>query len=560
MYVVNLKRRASVRPMSIVVLCAALISVLLLPLPTATAQWNNPDADNVLEIHKFEQPVISGAAASGLRQNTDNLTPVSGATFITKRVPGIDLTTNKGQRDAAALTIDQAAAAVLEQPVAAKAITDVNGDATLKNLRDGLYYVQETGIPAGFTGAAPFLVALPLTHPTELDAWLNTVHVYPKNARVGINLDVFDQDAVKLGDTVNWVSRSTIPLQSTIDGYRVEQVINPKLELTGSTEELTEYVTVTIEGVNAPSLIPGVDYRLTYSSGNRTLVIDLLESGLHKLEQAIVQDPSAQVRVDYGTIVKREGVHTNEAVLYPSRDAIEKKSSVKDTAVSKWGPLSVTVFENGDPSNLIPGASFQLFLTPQDAFARRNPVTINGVSEWITDEDGRLIINGLRFSEFANGLDRESSDPLFRDYWVVPINTPGGWSWVEGAPQGGAVYSDVDYQTLTYVVERTSGNTGPGGEDTPTRSGLIFGWIPIFWDFGSSSGSSLEDFPGETGSVEEPTVSNAGPQEGTSILGRDGLASTGAQVTGLILFAIALIGAGLFLVLGKRCRKEDAAD
>lgn len=142
----------------------------------------------------------------------------------------------------------------------------------------------------------------------------------------------------------------------------------------------------------------------------------------------------------------------------------------------------------------------------------------------------------------------------------MPINTPGGWSWVEGAPQGGAVYSDVDYQTLTYVVERTSGNTGPGGEDTPTRSGLIFGWIPIFWDFGSSSGSSLEDFPGETGSVEEPTVSNAGPQEGTSILGRDGLASTGAQVTGLILFAIALIGAGLFLVLGKRCRKEDAAD
>lgn len=546
------------------VLCLMLVTALLLTTSPVMAQTTiNPDAVNTIEIHKFEQPVGAMSAADGLRRDTSGLTPVPGATFTAKRVPGIDLSTNSGQRAAARITPADAIAGVADEPVAATATTDSQGDASLSNLPDGLYLVTETIVPAGYAGAVPFLVALPLTHPDSQASWLPTVHVYPKNAKAGINLGVIDQHAVKIGDSVRWISKSGIPTLARLDGYKVEQVINPRLSFDGyragvgqtdpgDAEGDVTGVDIVVTGQVAPLLRSGVDYRLSYRASTRTLSVDFHESGLRKLEQAVAADPSAQIQVEYETTVLEEGVHTNEAVLYPSRDAIERKSAVRDIAVTKWGPLSVKVFENNNPDNLIPDVPFELYLTPEDAVARRNPVTVDGVREWRTDQDGRLVIHGLRFSQFANGLDREHSDETFRDYWVAPTTTPEGWHWMADEPLNGSVYSDVEYQTLEFMVEQNSSSGPPDRPEDPKR-GLIFGFIPIPWGFGGSSDGGI--------SPNTPVAPDVDPSDPSAAPGqapiRDALATTGAQVIGVVIFGVVFIIAGIFLIMRRRQRADS---
>ncbi|WP_017792430.1 SpaH/EbpB family LPXTG-anchored major pilin [Leucobacter salsicius] len=483
----------------------------LLPAQAATATTVDPDAVTAIEIHKFEQPDSLGAVADGLPKNTTGLTPVAGVTFTAKLVPGLDLTTNAGQKAATKLTAEKAAARVAGQPVAATDVTDTAGNATLAPLGVGLYYVQETTIPAGYVGAAPFLVALPLTNPVERDGWLNTVHVYPKNAKAGITLDVIDQDAVKLGDTVHWTSHSTIPLQPTLDGYMIEEVITPKLRLIGPPATLAKYVPVRINCDNCPALAPGTDYTVTYNDATRTIIVNFLEPGLRKLEQVAQHYPGATVQVDYDTTVLAEGIHVNEAILYPSQAAIEARLGVNDTATTKWGPLSVIVHEHGNPSNLIPGARFKVYLTPEDALAQRNPIVIEGVQEWTTDAQGRLIVNGLRFSDFVNGLDRETGDPLYRYYWAAPTHIPPGWTWIDDRPLSGSVNSEVEYQTLIFQVTK----------------------------------------PVEPSVGVDPRPTPENPQ---------GLPVTGAQIAGIGVLAAALIGLGALLFLRRRRSGHDSLD
>ncbi|MBD8029993.1 SpaH/EbpB family LPXTG-anchored major pilin [Corynebacterium gallinarum] len=545
---IRTRRGASSTAMHALALCIALMLTQVLIPFSAHGQTIDRNAETTLVVHKFEQPELLRPSADGLPKDTSGLVPVPGASFTAKRVPGIDLHTNEGQRSAAGLGVTEAAQRVSSEPIAAQAVTNGNGTAVLSNLKVGLYYVQETSIQPGFAGTSPFLVALPLTNPQDHSSWLTTVHVYPKNARAGITLEVIDQDAVGLGDTVQWTSRSGIPLRSTIDGYRVQQIINPQLELLGSASDKTAQVKVSITGVGVSALILGQDYHINYTSGDRTITVDFLESGLRKLEAAVAADPSAEVQIEYGTTVLSDGVHANTSVLYPSREAIDSQIGVNSTAETRWGPLSVVVHENDKPDNRIPGASFQLYRSPEDAAARRDPIIIEGVSEWITDEQGRLIIEGLRFSNFANGLDRELTDPLYRTYWVVPTNSPPGWEWVDADPLGGAVNSEVTFQTLIYEVIR---------EDDPTRPGILLPIIffPFDWFNGGSSSGSADGGPGPNpdASSSEP----GSPQEFDNKDSRTGLASTGAQVTGLITFALVLIAAGVLLIMRRRGNQNE---
>ncbi len=417
-----------------------------------------------IEIHKFEQPDERGVPSNGLVQDTTGLRPVKGATFTAKRVPGIDLTTIAGQQAASVLAANDAADLVSNVPAAASATTDASGNATLTPLDAGLYYVEEVMTPAGYVEAVPFLVALPLTDPVSRDQWLTTVHIYPKNAVASISLDVVDQDAIVLGDIVHWTSTSTIPNVPSLDGYRVEQVIDTKLEYTGTP-------VVSIAG-GAP-LTPGVDYTVTFDPDTNTVAIEFTDAGLRKLEDALERDPNSTVTIEYDTIVLREGELINEAILYPSRSSIDDGRGVSDTAITKWGPLSVVVHEYGNPSNLIANACFMVYASEADARAQRNPISVDGVNQWVTDDQGRFIVPGLRFSNFANGLDRDPSDPLYRLYWAVPVCIPPGWTWVDDRPLAGAVNDVLQFQTLIFEVERKP--VPPSIPDMPVTGSQVAG-------------------------------------------------------------------------------------
>jgi hypothetical protein len=89
-----------------------------------------------------------------------------------------------------------------------------------------------------------------------------------------------------------------------------------------------------------------------------------------------------------------------------------------------------------------------------------------------------VLLHGLRFSGFVDGLDRDTDDPLYRQYWVMPVSFPAGWTG-ELTPQAAIVNSVTDAQIVTLQVrqadEGAAGLLGPGGALGPgtlARTGL----------------------------------------------------------------------------------------
>lgn len=515
------------RILAAVAAAAAALAALLGATPASADPTIDPSAVTTIEIHKFEQPATAGTPATGLPQDTTGLVPVPDATFTATRVPGIDLTTNAGQQAAAALTASDAAALVAGLAADATDTTDGAGDATLTPLGVGLYYVRETLTPAGYVPAAPFLVALPLTNPDTRDDWLTTVHVYPKNAHVGIVLDVDDAAAVTLGDTVTWTSRADIPHQTTIDGYRIVQDIAAGLTLDAAgidvaldcdTATAAVAPAASVAGATGvagaataaaagacPTLLAGTHYTLDVAADGSRITVDFTDAGRQLLASAVADHPGADVAVRYPTTVDADGAYVNTATLLPSRATIDgaagAAAAVSDTAETRWGPLAILVHEIDHPEHLIPGARFKLYPTPEDAAAGTNPIVVAGVGEWTSNANGRVDIAGLRFSDFVNGLQRDPTDPLYREYYVVLTGVPDGWEGSSGVLPV-TVTSTTQAQLVVVELRQSTGGGGGGGGN---------------------------------------------------------LAWTGLQVAGAGAAAAALVAAGvLFLIAGRRRRRDEA--
>lgn len=436
---------------------AAIAMVLMAGMPAMASTGALPDgnAKTELVITKFEQPGSFGAPATGAKLGEDvigGLKPISGVTFEARRVPGVDLTTNAGQQQAAQVTVSEAAALVAGTDPADSGTTGADGVVHLGGsngrLGVGLYLVTETETPADVVPSAPFLVALPLTNPSGT-GWMYQVYVYPKNARVGVSLDIFDQDAVSCGDAVTWTAHASIPLQQTIDTYTIHNVMDDLVFLTSLDD-------VDVRLSSGGLLLLGVDYTLSETlvpalggvGTQRALEVEFTAAGRAKLAAARAADPTAEVVVSYDTTVQGTGELVNEVRLLAGQSG-----EVEDSAVTKWGPLRIQVHERGDVTNLIAGADFKLYLTAEDALERRNPITINGQTQFQTDEDGMIVIGCLRFSDFANGLDREPGDPLYRPYVAAPDSYPEGWEGETAPLQGAVEETEVsDSQILIFVV------------------------------------------------------------------------------------------------------------
>ncbi|MFA7498862.1 MAG: SpaH/EbpB family LPXTG-anchored major pilin [Leucobacter sp.] len=432
--------------------CLAIIAAILFAvLPAAPAAAANPaDIDpqtaTELVITKLEQPVQYGEPATGLPLGPDiigNLTPVSNVTFTATRVPGVDLTTWAGQRQAAEMTVAQARSLTSDQPIAATGTTTVDGVVTLQG-SVGLYLVEETDAPAGVVASAPFLVALPLANPAG-DDWLTTVYVYPKNAVVDVGISVNDEAAISCGHSVYWTTHNVIPQQRTIAKYVTRNLLSPGVSL----DRLSD-VGVTLSGEGAPALELGRDYTVTAVTvdGRHGFDVEFTEAGRAKLVEARTANPAAEVVVTYPTRVLEPGVHVNDVEL-----TVDDAKPVLDQTVTKFGPLKILVHERGNPENVIEGAEFQLYLSAEDARDGRNPITVGSTDRWVTDADGYLTIDCLRFSDFVNGLDRDPTDPLYRPYFAQPISYPPGWIG-EWEPLPGIVNEVLvaDAQTLVFRV------------------------------------------------------------------------------------------------------------
>jgi fimbrial isopeptide formation D2 family protein/LPXTG-motif cell wall-anchored protein len=456
---------------------AAMLALTAGPASAATGPLVDPSATGALTVHKYAQPDARGLVGDGTEltsEETAHLTPLADVDFTIAKVDGVDLTTNLGWEAAAAHTTASARASL---GATTTITTGADGVAAFADLPLGLYLVSETNTPAGVTPAADFLVTLPLTDPVSGSSWVYDVHVYPKNSVVGSEKTVEDTSAVTLGDELVWTILSDIPQVDVIDGYKIVDPLDAKLDHTSTAVRLVDAADSTTAWGTQP--VEGTHYTLVET--DNVVTVEFNQAG----RELLAAHQGARVEVVITTTVNTVGEIVNEALIYPNAASFDITPGedggpfVPPVAISKFGVITLEKVDSADDSTLLPGATFQVFATEQDAEDRTNPITINSVSSWTTGTDGRLVISGLRYSSWANGAELSGEDdPSWKSYYLVETTAPDGYELL-AAPVKVHVTSD-DPALVTVTVKNIESNAGfnlpfTGGSGTTfvTAAGVL---------------------------------------------------------------------------------------
>ncbi|MCW3493390.1 SpaH/EbpB family LPXTG-anchored major pilin [Microbacterium sp. SSM24] len=454
---------------------AAGIAALTLAAPAhAAGNLVDPNAEGSLTIHKYEAPETpTGLPNDGTEQSV-SLDPLEGVGFTVYKVDPIDLTTNAGWVDASELAdlapdsiADIAAAGYTATAVGGQQLTDANGEITLSSLDLGLYFVLETAPLPGSTAVAPFLVTVPLTDPGTNDAWLYDVHVYPKNALTAATKTVDDAGSVKLGDEIEFTITTDIPNVQVIDGYKIVDDLDPKLD----------YVSAELALSDGTPLVAGTHYTVTpaaATAGGPLVEVIFTAAGRDLLEA----HTDLQVVMNLTATANAVGEIANTALLYPNDASFAVQPGepggpiVTPPVVTKWG--GITVEKVDEAGTALAGAVFSVYRTEADAAAGTDPIVLGGATEFTVAADGTVTISGLRYSDWADGVAVAEGDDGYQTYWLAEIVAPEGFELL-AAP----IEFTVDAATTAVGIDLEVVNVpSNGGFELPLTGGA---GTTLFW-------------------------------------------------------------------------------
>ena len=422
----------------------------------------DPDETGSITVHKHQQSQDpSTTAGTGLEQTIDlDAHPaLQNIEFTAYPITGIDLTTNQGWQDLADLNDSFDPYAAPDFGLGGAVGTAVgdqrsgpDGSLTFSNLPVGAYLIQETDwsapqdsngdpIDGGVTPSLPFILTMPMTHPSELQDWIYDVHVYPKNAVSTVEKTIEDADAVTVGDEISYTINGDIPPGVVNDAYRIRDIFDAKLAYASSEVYL-------VNSAGEELLVDGTDYTITVDG--QTVDVDIT-GALGDLQDY------TQVRVIHTATVLEAGEIENQPMLFPNQSSITNDTPTNGPPVTtKFGNIVIEKQdENGD---VLPGASFSVFLTEADARAGTNAIEIDGETVFESNEDGIALISGLRYSNWANGAELDETDPEYRTYWIAEIEAPAGYELLANPIE---VVVDSDSQTaVTETVVNVPKNAG----------------------------------------------------------------------------------------------------
>lgn len=428
--------------------------------PAMAADMNpgliDPSKTATLNVHKFEQPVKQGEPGDGTAQDTTGLNPLSGIKFKVERVSDIDLTTNAGWEQVAGLSAEDAQG--MSRDAAVEVTTDANGLAKFENLPLGLYVVTEEltddQLASGITGIEPFLVTLPISDPNNRNQWLYDVNVYPKNNVDTIEKSVEDTDSIKLGDEVTFTIKGAIPAGGTTSRYTITDQLDSRLDYVSTA--------VSIEGSDI-AIAEGTDYTVTQENG--LVTVDFTQAGREKLNTIKQANANAKVVVEITTTVRElgeDGEISNKATLFPNDSNINGIPS--NEVKTKFGSLDLEKVDAAANGTKLAGAEFKVYPSEEDAKNGTNAISVNGQNTWTTDANGRLSIEGLRLSNWADGA--ELPEDQYRNYWIVETKAPEGYSLLSEPLE--VSVTDYNKDTIEITVKNTKDN---GGFELPFTGG-----------------------------------------------------------------------------------------
>lgn len=417
-----------------VVLAAGAAMVAVAPAHAVTLPGNiDADQPRSLTVHKFALGPSNGQNAGTGQElpSTAGLgTPLAGAVFTATQVAGVDLTTPEGWAIANSLSPQSASTRLTGTPyTSTPSATD--GTATFPaDMPLGLFYVQETVLPADATNpTAPFLVSLPLpTGPAGAPAnqWIYDVHVYPKNAvtettKTRVPAPANTEEA-RNPDLIRWSIASSIPTLATgdtITAFTLTDTVpaalvfptTPPVGVSAST------VTVTNSGGVVQSFASPADYTITdtaaTATADATSTLTFTTAGLDRLTGLQGGLVSFNV-LTRAVSIPPAGLITNTAT------ANINGATETVTGSTPIGQLTVFAFEsnNGGPRTPLAEATYRVYLNQNDANNQQNPISIDGITDWTTDDTGFVAI------------------PIITpgNYYVREITPPAGYNLPQSNP------------------------------------------------------------------------------------------------------------------------------
>lgn len=368
-----------------------------------------------LTVHKLAQPNTQPEHGTGLEDKSIQGDPIDGIEFDVIPLNGIDLKTNAGWTDlkGAVKAVEDGSAlpGTITEGTPVKQTTASDGIATFADLPVGAYKVEEkltTEQMQKYTGVAPFVVTIPMTHPTDLNKWVYDVHVYPKNDVRSAKKAVKDAAANFMGSSdVVWNVTTSIPGGEATDLYRVTDQLDPKLTYKSAT--------VTIGGKSAEQ----ADY--TVKAEGQAFTMELTEAGRAKALAAIKADKAAKVVTTIVTRVNAAGEINNQAMFYPNAASVENGGTPTDIPQTKFG--GVKLHKTGQENKPLEGAEFAVYASSTNDFKTATEI----IKAKATDQDGSVTFDGLRYSNFADGAAVEKGATGYMYYWLVETKAPTGY-------------------------------------------------------------------------------------------------------------------------------------
>lgn len=416
------------------VLAAGAAMVAVAPAQAVTLPGNiDTDQPRSLTVHKFALGPNNGQNAGTGQElpSTAGLgTPLPGAVFTATLVAGVDLTTPEGWAIANTLS-PQSASTRLTGTQYTSTPSAADGTATFPtDMPLGLFYVQETVLPADATNpTAPFLVSLPLpTGPAGAPAnqWIYDVHVYPKNAvtettKTRVPAPANSEEA-RNPDLIRWAIASSIPTLAagdTITAFTLtdsvpDALVFPEAPPAGV---LPSTVTVTNSAGIEQNFVLGTDYTITNTAATPTVqgtsVLTFTTAGLTKL--TTLQGGL----VSFNVLTRAVSIPPNGLIANTATANINGATETV-TGSTPIGQLTVFAFEsnNGGARTPLANAVYQVYLNQNDANNQQNPISINGSTNWTTDETGFVAI------------------PIITpgNYYVREITPPAGYNLPQSNP------------------------------------------------------------------------------------------------------------------------------
>ena len=401
-----------------------------------------------ITIHKYVKDATNGTTAgNGLEDTSDHGTALDGATFTVEKLTNVDLTTQAGWEKLAGFNgnVDTAKADGVDAAV--EKTTAGGGLAVFDGLPLGAYVVTETATPPGYVGSKPFIITVPMTHPTDLNKWVYDVHAYPKNSKANIDKTVKDDTTPAIGSEISYTLKSDVPAAEALDYYDVVDQYDKRVELpeAGVTLKIVDGKTGEV------ALVKDTDYMLISADGTdgktKFWTAEFTAAGRQKLLDNR-KDDTTKVQMDLvGTVkdkVENDGLFKNKAILLPNAPSNGWKPNSGEVpppdypnseVVSKFGKVKITKVSSVEDTKKLEGAEFEVYKCTPQTKPTENFQSVDatldtklspaGKETYATDANGEVTIDGLRNNDWENNAAVAEADRGW--YCLVETKAPTGF-------------------------------------------------------------------------------------------------------------------------------------